>query len=78
MPVDNLDEEGLPRNPDVRLAQLRFLLTAEELATDKSAVQAELMTAIVENGNSMCWSRDRVCIFCMFLVIVVVPCVWSR
>ena len=53
MPLENLDEEGLPRNPDVRLAQLKFLLATEDLSIDKDAVKAELMTAIVENGNTM-------------------------
>ena len=50
MPLENLDE-GLPRNPDVRLAQLKFLLSIEDSSIDKDAVKAELMTAIIENGK---------------------------
>lgn len=51
MPIEGLDEEGLPRNPDVRLAQLRFLLTAKDLTVDKEAVKAELLAAIREHGG---------------------------
>lgn len=51
MPLENLDEEGLPRNPDVRLAQLKFLLSIEDPSIDKDAVKAELMIAIIENGS---------------------------
>lgn len=50
MPVEGLDEEGLPRNPDVRLAQLRFLLSSKCLKVDKDSAMAELMKAIKEYG----------------------------
>ena len=57
MPLEGLDEEGLPRNPDVRLAQLRFLLTAEDLKVDREAVKAELLAAITEYG----WYTQALC-----------------
>ncbi|XP_047394307.1 26S proteasome non-ATPase regulatory subunit 6-like [Sciurus carolinensis] len=30
MPLENLEEEGLPKNPDLRIAQLRFMLSLPE------------------------------------------------
>lgn len=50
MPLENLDEEGLPRNPDLQLAQLRFLLTIENETVDKEAVWVKLLSAIKEKG----------------------------
>ena len=50
MPLENLDEEGLPRNPDLQLAQLRFLLTVENETVDKEAVWVKLLSAIKEKG----------------------------
>lgn len=35
MPIENLEEEGLEKNPDLQLAQLKFLLTLNEYRTDK-------------------------------------------
>ena len=72
MPLENLDEEGLPRNPDVRLAQLKFLLSIEDSSVDKDAVKAELMTAIIENGiNDRCiFYAVYVCVQCIYYVHV--------
>lgn len=49
MPLEGLEEEGLPKNPDLSLAQLKFLLTVEEV--DKEATWSQLLTAIKENGT---------------------------
>ena len=51
MPLEGLEEEGLPKNPDLSLAQLKFLLTVEEV--DKEAIWSQLLTAIKENGTNI-------------------------
>lgn len=47
MPLENLEEEGLPKNPNLRIAQLKFLLTHRQDAKVKS----ELMEAIKLNSE---------------------------
>ena len=50
MPLEGLDEEGLPRNPDLNLVQLKFLLTVgDDLGVDREGVWGQLLTAIKEN-----------------------------
>lgn len=49
MPLEGLEEEGLPKNPDLSLAQLKFLLTVEDV--DKEATWTQLLTAVKENGK---------------------------
>lgn len=50
MPLDGLDEEGLPRNPDLHLVQLKFLLTVEDgQEVDKEETWKQLLEAIKEN-----------------------------
>ncbi|OCT83479.1 hypothetical protein XELAEV_18026021mg [Xenopus laevis] len=44
MPLENLDEEGLPKNPDLRIAQLKFLLSLPEHRRDVP-LRTELMEA---------------------------------
>ncbi len=51
MPLENLEEEGLPKNPDLRIAQLKFLLTMDGHRQD-AKVKAELMDAIKANSES--------------------------
>uniref|UniRef100_A0A2K5LGM5 26S proteasome non-ATPase regulatory subunit 6 n=1 Tax=Cercocebus atys TaxID=9531 RepID=A0A2K5LGM5_CERAT len=55
MPLENLEEEGLPKNPDLRIAQLRFLLSLPEHRGD-AAVRDELMAAVRDNNF---WNRIR-------------------
>lgn len=50
MPLENLEEEGLPKNPDLRIAQLRFLLSLQPQSPDP-AVRKELMAAILRHGE---------------------------
>lgn len=50
MPLENLEEEGLPKNPDLRIAQLKFLLTMEGHRQD-AAARSELMEAIRTNSE---------------------------
>uniref|UniRef100_A0A3Q1IWJ1 26S proteasome non-ATPase regulatory subunit 6 n=1 Tax=Anabas testudineus TaxID=64144 RepID=A0A3Q1IWJ1_ANATE len=45
----NLEEEGLPKNPDLRIAQLKFLLTMDGHRQD-AKVKTELMDAIKANN----------------------------
>lgn len=50
MPLEGLDEEGLPKNPDLSLVQLKFLLTGgDDLGVDRENVWAQLLAAIKEN-----------------------------
>uniref|UniRef100_A0A7N9AUH2 26S proteasome non-ATPase regulatory subunit 6 n=1 Tax=Mastacembelus armatus TaxID=205130 RepID=A0A7N9AUH2_9TELE len=49
MPLENLEEEGLPKNPDLRIAQLKFLLTMDGHRQD-AKVKTELMDAIKANN----------------------------
>lgn len=51
MPLENLEEEGLPKNPDLRIAQLRFLLSLPE-HRGNAAVREELMAAVRENSEA--------------------------
>ncbi|XP_068451320.1 26S proteasome non-ATPase regulatory subunit 6 [Clinocottus analis] len=51
MPQENLEEEGLPKNPDLRIAQLKFLLTMDGHRQDVK-VKTELMDAIKANNMS--------------------------
>ncbi|KAK9529392.1 hypothetical protein VZT92_013486 [Zoarces viviparus] len=66
MPQENLEEEGLPKNPDLRIAQLKFLLTMDGHRQDV-IVKTELMDAITANNmapyyESLCkdlkWQLD--------------------
>lgn len=52
MPLENLEEEGLPKNPDLRIAQLKFLLTLDYHKQD-AEVKTELMEAIRGNSESI-------------------------
>ncbi len=52
MPLEGLDEEGLPKIPDLQLVQLKFLLTVDDsLGVDKNEVWTKLEKAITENGE---------------------------
>ncbi|XP_012717635.1 26S proteasome non-ATPase regulatory subunit 6 [Fundulus heteroclitus] len=58
MPLENLEEEGLPKNPDLRIAQLKFLLTMDGHRQDEK-VKTELMDAI--KANSMAPYYEGLC-----------------
>ena len=49
MPVENLEHEGLAKNPNLELAQLKFFLTLEHHKNDATAKQ-QLMDAIKADG----------------------------
>uniref|UniRef100_A0A2K6FEY9 26S proteasome non-ATPase regulatory subunit 6 n=1 Tax=Propithecus coquereli TaxID=379532 RepID=A0A2K6FEY9_PROCO len=60
MPLENLEEEGLPKNPDLRIAQLRFLLSLPEHRGD-AAVRDELMAAVRDNSEARASAESACC-----------------
>lgn len=51
MPLEGLEEEGLPKIPDLQLVQLKFLLTVEDgLGIDKEATWDKLLEAMTKDG----------------------------
>lgn len=65
MPVENLEHEGLAKNPNLELAQLKFYLSHENYKND-TATKQKLLDAIKENGNSLCSLLLRNVIFTLF------------
>lgn len=49
MPVENLEEEGLPKNPNLELAAWRLTITNPD-GKDKEEAKKRLLDAIKENG----------------------------
>lgn len=49
MPVENLEEEGLPKNPNLEIAQWRYTLTAPH-GVNKEETATKLLNAIKENN----------------------------
>jgi len=45
MPIENMEDEGLEKNPKLELAQIKFLLTMKEYKNDKE-LSARLLDAI--------------------------------
>uniref|UniRef100_A0A1B0CS96 26S proteasome non-ATPase regulatory subunit 6 n=1 Tax=Lutzomyia longipalpis TaxID=7200 RepID=A0A1B0CS96_LUTLO len=58
MPAENLEEQGLEKNPNLELAQLKFLLSLPEHRNDKE-IQGKLMNAIRE--DNMAQFYEEVC-----------------
>ncbi|KAG8435867.1 hypothetical protein GDO86_007092, partial [Hymenochirus boettgeri] len=58
MPLENLEEEGLPKNPDLRIAQLKFLLSIREHREDVG-LRGELMESVT--GNNMAPYYESLC-----------------
>lgn len=50
MPAENLEEQGLEKNPDLNLAQLKFSLTLNDFKND-SKIKEELMQAIQKDSK---------------------------
>ena len=50
MPVENLEEEGLPKNPNLEIAQWRYTLTAPH-GVNKEETTTKLLNAIKENSK---------------------------
>ena len=52
MPLEGLDEEGLPKNPDLQLMQWRFQLTVGEgEGLDREELWRKLLAAVKENSE---------------------------
>lgn len=51
MPLENLEEQGLEKNPNLELAQWKFLLSLKEHRGDK-ALQSRLLDAIKQDSKS--------------------------
>jgi 26S proteasome regulatory subunit N7 len=58
MPAENLEEQGLEKNPNLELPQLKFLLTIPERQNDKE-VKDKLYNAIV--ADNMAPFYEEVC-----------------
>ncbi|XP_071082389.1 26S proteasome non-ATPase regulatory subunit 6-like [Haliotis cracherodii] len=58
MPAENLEEQGLPKNPNLELAQLKFLLGSDKHKHDKS-IQNKLLEAI--KTDNMAPYYEEVC-----------------
>ena len=50
MPVENLEEQGLEKNPDLHLAQLKFKLTLSNFKNDP-AIKEELVQAMEKDSE---------------------------
>ena len=49
MPAENLEHEGLAKNPNLELAQFKFFLTLDQHKND-AAIKQKLMDAIRSDG----------------------------
>ncbi|XP_060583553.1 26S proteasome non-ATPase regulatory subunit 6-like [Ruditapes philippinarum] len=67
MPIENLEEEGLAKNPNLELAQWKFLLTTD-LHKDDKGLKQKTLDFIVENNmapfyeelsHSLSWKIDQ-------------------
>ena len=58
MPFENLEEEGLEKNPNLELAQKKYLLTTEQYKNDVT-LKKELMDAIESDSRYSSRSRSR-------------------
>lgn len=50
MPVENMSDEGLAKNPDLQLAQWKFVLTTDKYKKD-SQIKNQLITAITKDSK---------------------------
>lgn len=48
MPIENLADEGLAKNPDLDIAQWKFMLATEKYKNDPQ-VKNDMMTAITKD-----------------------------
>lgn len=66
MPAENLEEQGLEKNPDLNLAQLKFSLNLNDFKND-SKMKEELMQAIQKDSK---WLIVLGCFLIYFLLFV--------
>jgi hypothetical protein len=67
MPLENLEEEGLEKNPNLELALWKFLLSLPDHSGDKK-LQSKLMEAIVGDSKSYIGKRRSICT-CMYVYV---------
>lgn len=53
MPVENLEEEGLPNNPNLNIAQWKFVITNPD-GNNKEQAKKKIMDAVKEKGKKCC------------------------
>lgn len=72
MPAENLEEQGLEKNPDLSLAQLKFKLTLSDFKND-AAIKDELMQAIEKDSKArhFFWLSTLLSLF--FPMAIIVP-----
>ncbi len=58
MPVENLEEQGLEKNPDLKIAEWHYLLTTDKYKDDK-LIRDKILNAITENGMWKLCFYDR-------------------
>lgn len=58
MPLENLEEEGLEKNPNLELAQTKFLLSLPEHKNDHS-LKTKLLDAIKAESEIASFSSRR-------------------
>jgi 26S proteasome regulatory subunit N7 len=66
MPLENLEEEGLEKNPNLELALWKFLLSLPDHSGDKK-LQSKLMEAI--SDDSMYILRNYAYTFLLFIFL---------
>jgi len=52
MPLENFEEEGLAKNPNLELAQWKFMLSTEKYRND-SDTKAKLLEAVKAGGTDL-------------------------
>jgi 26S proteasome regulatory subunit N7 len=50
MPVENFEEEGLAKNPDLQLAQWKYMLSTDTYKNDNT-IKSQLLEAIKAGGK---------------------------
>jgi len=55
MPLENFEEEGLAKNPNLELAQWKFMLLTEQYKND-SDIKSKLLEA-VKAGGTYIWAQ---------------------
>ena len=50
MPIENLEEEGLAKNPNLELSQLRFLARTSPLPAVRERCVEQLITAVIKDN----------------------------
>lgn len=62
MPVENLEEEGLPNNPNLEISQWKFAICNPD-GVNKEQAKKNIMVAVKEKGTFCCVidSSDKIC-----------------